>query len=161
MANQKEEIKKIIRAFNKRRLRYLVIGGVAVVLYGVERATFDLDILLPQDEKEVALTLKIIKRLGYSKAMDEKGRKIVNWKEWLVKKKMLRISSTQRIDLLTLSRAKFDFMYQYKIRVKFAGLVIPLPEIIDLIHLKEWSGRPRDKEDARLLRAQLRLRKKR
>ncbi len=73
---------------------------------------------------------------------------------------MLRISNTQRIDLLTLSRAKFDFMYQYRIKVKFAGLVIPLPEIIDLIHLKEWSGRPRDKEDARLLRAQLRLRKK-
>lgn len=161
MANQKEEIKKIIRAFNKRRLRYLVIGGVAVVLYGVERATFDLDFLLPQDEKEVALALKTLKGLGYSKATDEKGRKIINWKEQLLQKKMLRFSNAQRIDLLTLSRAKFDFIYQYRIKAKFAGLVIPLPEIIDLIHLKEWSGRPRDREDAQLLKARLRLRKKR
>lgn len=158
MANQKAAFKKIIGTFNRKKIRYLVIGGIAVTLYGIKRATFDLDILLPGNEKEVRLVLKTLRELDYSRARSEQGEKVTDWEEELFKKRMLRLNNGQSIDLLTLSKAKFDFMYQYRIRVKFAKLTIPLPEIIDLIHLKEWSNRPRDKEDARLLRSRLRKR---
>ena len=35
-----------LRLLNEREVRYLVIGGIAAVLHGVPRATFDLDILI-------------------------------------------------------------------------------------------------------------------
>ena len=36
----------VFASFQKHRVRYLVIGGIAAVLHGVPRATFDLDILI-------------------------------------------------------------------------------------------------------------------
>ena len=33
-------------SFQKHEVKYLVIGGIAAVLHGVPRATFDLDILI-------------------------------------------------------------------------------------------------------------------
>ena len=36
----------VFSSFQKYEVKYLVIGGIASVLYGVPRATFDLDILI-------------------------------------------------------------------------------------------------------------------
>jgi hypothetical protein len=36
----------VFASFQKHKVRYLVIGGIAAVLHGVPRATFDLDILI-------------------------------------------------------------------------------------------------------------------
>lgn len=164
MATQKAEFKRIIQGLNRGKIEYLVIGGVAVLAYGVERATFDIDVLLPEDEKIIDRFLKVVLNLGYRRVTDEKGNKIgpiARLKPGrVIERKMVRFKGKYDLDLLTISRSKFDFMHEYRQQVEYAGIKIPIPEIIDLIHLKEWSGRPRDKEDARLLRARLRLRKK-
>ena len=39
-------LQDVFESFQKHDVRYLVIGGIAAVLYGVPRATFDLDILI-------------------------------------------------------------------------------------------------------------------
>jgi hypothetical protein len=36
---------EVFASFHKHQVKYLVIGGIAAVLHGVPRATFDLDIL--------------------------------------------------------------------------------------------------------------------
>ncbi len=36
----------VFRSLQNHEVRYVVIGGIAAVLYGVPRATFDLDILI-------------------------------------------------------------------------------------------------------------------
>ena len=36
----------VFKSFQKHEVRYVVIGGIAAVLHGVPRATFDLDILI-------------------------------------------------------------------------------------------------------------------
>ena len=49
----------VFRSFQEHEVKYLVIGGIASVLHGVPRTTFDLDILieaspvleLPDDEE--------------------------------------------------------------------------------------------------------------
>ena len=38
-------LKDVFKSFELNNVRYLVIGGIAAILYGVPRATFDLDIL--------------------------------------------------------------------------------------------------------------------
>jgi len=40
------QLQDVFASFQKHEVRYLVIGGIAAVLYGVPRATFDLDILI-------------------------------------------------------------------------------------------------------------------
>jgi hypothetical protein len=39
-------LKDVFASFQKHEVKYIVIGGIASVLYGVPRATFDLDILI-------------------------------------------------------------------------------------------------------------------
>ena len=39
-------LQDVFASFQRHNVRYLVIGGIAAVLYGVPRATFDLDILI-------------------------------------------------------------------------------------------------------------------
>jgi hypothetical protein len=39
-------LRDVFASFQKHQVRYVVIGGIAAVLHGVPRATFDLDILI-------------------------------------------------------------------------------------------------------------------
>lgn len=43
---------EIFKAFNDAKIAYLIIGGVAVNLYGYNRFTGDIDILLALDKKK-------------------------------------------------------------------------------------------------------------
>ena len=39
-------LKDVFSSLQRHKVRYLVIGGIAAVLHGVPRATFDLDLLI-------------------------------------------------------------------------------------------------------------------
>ncbi|RKY83037.1 hypothetical protein DRP98_08040 [candidate division KSB1 bacterium] len=40
------QLRDVFASFQKHEVKYVVIGGIAAVLHGVPRATFDLDILI-------------------------------------------------------------------------------------------------------------------
>ena len=46
MRGMLDRLADVFRSFREREVRYIVIGGIAAVLHGVPRATFDLDILI-------------------------------------------------------------------------------------------------------------------
>ncbi len=58
-----ESIRQIIRRANDNELPFLLIGGHAVILYGIPRFTRDLDLLIPE-KNESDWTL-FLKKLGY------------------------------------------------------------------------------------------------
>ena len=39
-------LQDVFRSFQRHEVKYVVIGGIAAILHGVPRATFDLDILI-------------------------------------------------------------------------------------------------------------------
>ena len=43
----------VFASLQEHDVKYVVIGGIAAVLYGVPRATFDMDILI-EDKRECA-----------------------------------------------------------------------------------------------------------
>ena len=55
-----DQLQNVFASFQKNEVKYLVIGGIAAVLYGVPRATFDLDILIePSLENAQALIVAL------------------------------------------------------------------------------------------------------
>jgi hypothetical protein len=42
--------KNLFSSLNKESVKYMVAGGIAVNLYGIERATADIDIILKLDK---------------------------------------------------------------------------------------------------------------
>jgi hypothetical protein len=55
----------IFSALQKASVRYLVVGGVAVVLHGFPRFTADLDLIVALEPANVHATIGALKELGY------------------------------------------------------------------------------------------------
>src|SRR4030065_1557356 len=55
---------KLFASLNRGSVKYMVVGGIAVNLYGIERSTADIDIVLKLDKANVLRFIKLAKRLG-------------------------------------------------------------------------------------------------
>ena|SRR5438067_13892513 len=53
-----DQLQSVFASFQKNDVKYVVIGGIAAVLYGVPRATFDLDILIEPSAENAGRLLK-------------------------------------------------------------------------------------------------------
>jgi predicted nucleotidyltransferase len=53
---------EILKAFQKQKVKYIVVGGTAVNLLGSMRSTFDLDILVEMSDDNLKKIVKIMKR---------------------------------------------------------------------------------------------------
>ena len=58
----------VFACFHSHNVRYVVIGGIAAVLHGVPRATFDLDILIEATTDNGANLLDALQEAGFGTA---------------------------------------------------------------------------------------------
>jgi len=137
-------------------VKYLVAGGIAVNLYGIERATADIDIVLKVDEKNLSKFVRVAKKLGLQPrlplALDDliDGEKR---KSWIVDKDMVVYSLYDAknpfflLDIFVQEPFHFEEVYEKRKKIEFENTVIPLVPIKALIAMKENSDRPQDKAD--------------
>ena len=59
-------IEQVLSALNASRVRYLVVGGVAVVLHGHLRATADLDLIVQLGTENALDAVRVLEGLGFS-----------------------------------------------------------------------------------------------
>lgn len=142
--------------------RYLVVGGVAVVLHGYPRFTADLDLAVQLDSANVKRLLRALEDLGYrprapvdaAKFAEEQSRE-----EWIREKGLTVFSlwsprfPTTEIDLFVREPFDFDRAHQRALHADLDGTIVTVAGIPDLIALKRVSGRPRDLEDIAALEA--------
>ncbi len=62
------QLQSIFASFQKHNVKYLIIGGVAAVLYGVPRVTFDLDILIEATIDNAQHLLDALIEVGFGTA---------------------------------------------------------------------------------------------
>jgi len=58
----------VFRSFQQHDVKYVVIGGIASVLYGVPRATFDMDILIEATPENAERLLQALLAAGLGTA---------------------------------------------------------------------------------------------
>ena len=56
---------EIFRAFQKEKVKYVLVGGIAVNLLGSMRSTADLDILVEMTDENLRKVVRILKKQGY------------------------------------------------------------------------------------------------
>lgn len=151
---------KIFEEFNKAKIKYLVVGGVAVNLYGYARFTGDLDILLLLEKENLEKMDKIMKKLNYCERLPVKIMSLqdhVQVKRWLKEKGMTAYSFSPppynplMIDILTEESLRFEKVYRKKVIKKVDGVSIPVIGIDDLIRMKKKAGRDEDLLDLKKL----------
>ena len=148
--------KKLFSALNNESVKYMVAGGIAVNLYGIERATADIDLIIDLDEGNLAKFIRVAKKLSLRPkipvplvdfALREKR------KEWIDHKGMtvFTVYDVENpfflIDIFVETPFDFDTVYEKREKIEFEDTVIPVVPIVDLIAMKEKSARPQDKAD--------------
>jgi predicted nucleotidyltransferase len=116
-------IEQVLSALNAARVRYLVVGGVAVVLHGHLRATADLDLVV---------------QLGPENALEAV--------------RTHRFAGLE-VDLFVSEPLDFDAAYARAVHVQLASTVATVVCIEDLLALKKAAGRPVDLADIEALQA--------
>jgi hypothetical protein len=148
--------KNLFSSLNKESVKYMVAGGIAVNLYGIERATADIDIILKLDQKNLLKFVKVAKKLGLKPKLplalddfiDAEKRK-----GWIVDKDMVVYSLYDAknpfflLDIFVEEPFNFDEVYEERKKIEFENTTIPLVPIRVLIAMKEKSDRPQDKAD--------------
>src|SRR5918912_795666 len=62
-------LRGVFASFQKHGVRYVVIGGIAAVLHGVPRATFDLDILIEASPDNAQHLLDALTEANFATAL--------------------------------------------------------------------------------------------
>jgi len=123
----------------------LVIGGVATVLYGVPRATFDLDISIdstPENAKNL-LAAMTEANLGTAELITA---------EEVLANEITIFQDRVRIDVQTSTPGLvFEEASKNRETMEYQGQKFYVVSRDDLIASKKASGRPVDLEDVRLL----------
>lgn len=154
---------KLFSALNKKKVKYAVVGGVAVNLYGIERATHDLDLLLAMDEENLLKAILVFKNLGYSPKVPVKPEDFANKQireRWIKEKNMIVFSYIDfknpyvLIDIVISSSLKFEDAAK-NINILTAQdkkIKVPVVSIDDLIKMKKQARRAQDIFDIEMLK---------
>jgi hypothetical protein len=163
MTTQRERITvldKIFLEFNRRKVRYLVAGGVAVTLYGNPRFTKDLDLFLDPREENVRRAVQAFKALGFVPRAPVKAEEFIsaeNREKWKREKGMLAFTFInpknpfENVDLLFSAPMPFETAYRRKKIFRSKDIPIPTIGVKDLIRMKQTAGRPHDLADLAIL----------
>lgn len=151
----------IFKELNRKKIKYIVVGGMAVNFLGVPRMTYDIDILLDLEDKNLERFLDLMKKWGFKPKvpvyiMDfahERCRE-----EWIKNKNMKAFCLKNpdwpigEIDIIIDSPVDYERASKNLLLVNLSGIAIPTISKKDLITMKARSGRKQDKEDIESLR---------
>lgn len=151
---------EVFDKLNKAKVRYLVVGGVALVLHGVVRLTADLDLFVDLKENNLNKLLKALKELGYKPRLPVNPSDFTNRsirENWIKEKNMLVFTfihpkdDFKVIDVFVNEPIPFDRAYSNKHTLKAQGINIKTISFKDLIALKKISAREQDLKDIEML----------
>ena len=136
----------LLRLFNANSVRYLVIGGYALVQYAEPRFTKDLDLWISTDAANAGAVYQALLEFGAPlEGMTEK--------DFAEEGYFFQIGVPPvRIDLLMgIPGMGFDEAWERRNEVDFDQLLVPFISRDDLIIVKRAAGRPQDMIDSYLL----------
>ncbi len=138
-------LQDVFKSFHRHEVRYVVLGGVASVLYGVPRTTFDLDILIEATTENAERLLTALMDAGF-------GTAAMTDAEDVVAHEITVFNDRVRIDVQTRTPGlSFQDAWRRRKTVTFQGQDLFIVSREDLIASKRAAGRKVDLDDVRLL----------
>lgn len=152
---------EIFKTFNKKKIKYIICGGVALNLYNIPRMTYDIDLLLKMEDRNIQKFLNLLKHWGFKPkipvdimdfAKEEKRDK------WIKEKHMRAFNlfnedwAISEIDVLIDSPLSYEDAIKGVVYKRVKRIKIPVISPQDLIKMKENTGRKQDEADVRYLK---------
>lgn len=139
------QLRDVFRSFQKHDVKYVVIGGIAAVMHGVPRATFDLDILIEATPENAQRLLDALVEANL-------GTALLTSVEALLAHEITVFKDRIRIDVQTTTKGlRFEEAWQRRETMEYRGQTFYVICRDDLIASKRATGRQVDLEDVRIL----------
>ncbi|MBA7701207.1 hypothetical protein ES703_109940 [subsurface metagenome] len=141
------DFRELLSFLEKHKVRYLVVGGYAVMKYTEPRFTKDLDLWISTDEENSKAVYAALKEFG----APLKGLAPPDFTQEGYFYQMG--NPPFRLDvMMSIPGVTFETAWANREKVQLERLVIPFISKADLIKAKEAGGRPQDLIDAKELR---------
>jgi predicted nucleotidyltransferase len=136
------DFKEFIKSLNDNGVRYLVVGGYAVALYGYPRYTKDIDIWIDLSPDNSERIIDAISQFGFA-SLD------LNKEDFLEADVIIQLGyPPNRIDILTtLTGVDFEDCYSSRTLVEIDGETISFIDLENLKKNKASTGRSQDNAD--------------
>lgn len=152
----------VFRALNEAGVRYVVVGGLAVVLHGHLRLTADVDIVLDLEPVSARKAMEALKSIGLKARAPVDLAAFadpVQRESWIADKGMTVFSMYSPanplliLDLFVRDPIPFEELWSRSKLVDLGGVRMHAASIDDLIAMKRAVARPHDLSDIEALEA--------
>ena len=150
----------IFEAFNEKGIKYLVVGGIAVNLYGIPRMTYDIDILIDMSDSNIEQFLNLMKKWGFKPRVPVQIDDFADKNKrnaWVQNKNMKAFTfinpdwAISEIDVIIESPLEYAKAINNSVKLTVNDVIIPVISIDDLIKMKRETGRKHDQIDIEYL----------
>jgi hypothetical protein len=155
---------EILRLLVERGVDFVVIGGIAAVLHGSARNTFDLDICLAGDDANLAALGDVLTSLGARlKGVSEEVPFVPDARTLRQIEVLTLVTSLGELDVLARPSGApaYEELRRHADRYDLGGFNVSVASVDDLIAMKQAAGRPKDLLDIEELETIKRLRRRR
>ena len=146
----------VFEALAKAEVRYVTVGGLAIVLHGHARLTADIDLIVHLEAVNCRRAIDTLVALGFKPRAPVDPLDFadpVKREEW-VHSKGLTVFSLYRtlglpmeVDLFVNEPLPFEELWRKRVQCRIGETVINVVDKNSLIELKKRSGRPQDLSD--------------
>lgn len=145
-----EEYLEFFKALNESGTQYLVVGGMAVVLYGVDRTTGDMDIWVDNSPENLGSLKTALLSMNY----EEKDVEAAIAAYRSLGKLTIVLDERFPMELLPSysSFIKFEDAFAQKLVTNFSGIPLNVVDLDTLIDMKIRAGREKDWWDVKKLK---------
>ena len=152
----------LFEALNRGGVRYVVVGGVAVVLHGFARLTGDVDLIVDLDPHEARKAMDVLTGLGLKPRAPVDALAFADpvVREGWLREKGMRVFSMwdpknamREVDVFAEHPIPFCELWSRSQTIALETTTIRVAAIADLIALKRIAGRVQDLADIEALEA--------
>jgi hypothetical protein len=146
----------VYAAFQEAGVRYVVVGGMAVVLSGHVRATVDLDVVVDLDPDAAGRAMSALEGLGLQPRVPVAPADFADpaiRRRWIEDKHMQVLSFfdpkhvAREVDVFVAYPLNFEVLVAAAVPTPVGDRLVPVASKEHLIEMKRQAGRPRDLED--------------
>jgi predicted nucleotidyltransferase len=136
------DFKEFLNLLRSHGVKYLLIGGYAVIYHGFPRATGDMDIWIAVDPENARRMVETVREFGFDTPDLSPAL-------FLQDNSMVRMGNVPvRIEILTrVSGVEFEACYGNRVEGEMDGVEVSLISLHDLLANKRASGRHKDLMD--------------
>ncbi len=138
------DTENLLKLLNDHKVKYVIIGAAAFPVYGYARTTLDIDIFIRPSRINAQNCLKVLHKCGYA-IFDLTPEQLLK-KKTLFRQYLLEIDIHPYVEGVT-----FETIWKHRVRKKLGKIMTNFASLDDLIKMKRAAGRPKDKQDLKVL----------